>query len=1209
MNRHELIMDFIRSQRELILSADFPAAEYKRKRNEYFLRTHKGSKQGVPSNKEIAAEALRHLIKIGRIDSDSTLHEALKLPFFSKYVRNPTPHYDYLRAKRREESTFDVSGIADLERAHRKLAEMKEEMIRDAESEMDAAIAVKKAEYYALPSILDEVDPPEPEVIEAVVEDEERYAPWWKRLNLINDPFPTVDGLQMIPTQFYDQIVYRTDIFSKFAYHARETPEELFRNTIVFGEFGSGKTTLFQYLNKVFWECNITAILLRVYTESNIHIQTIRFRQELVRSLGTILAGSIDDTIAAGTYQDIDQQIIELLRSYSTKSDTKGIVVFIDDLHKNIAGMDVSLEFLNYLQTFTSKLSNALEDFRIAFYVAGSLQWKTTIYSEERYSGSLPRREEIPPISTKDAHSMLNQRLAAFDPNPGLKREFKMESINRVYSMLKQDKMPLTFRSFISKAVEDFQNGNFDVLTADPIHIPTPTLIGIGKMLDSNLMIGPAFEELLAGVKNSLNRREVIRVLIRLFLRTKISETDSWFLDKQFFFKQLIKVGLIKKMRDTTHGFVWVVNPEIISINNVVVDRFSVSLENYLLALYGFSPKRRVGASEEIELVDRLIEASEDDALTRTLPQVKEMHFQIVAAQVDSSLKTKPIILKNHCFKSLETLTHAYFTHIDPFVIQGRPLQIWAEYWFSPPEVGQFLESARGFDRLDDRIWYIVNIYRQTFAAITRFVLRQLERSDYFSIISRDLSRKESEDMARITKEWIDHNYVDSVGSLRLLLTKRIGNFLYNIFLLLYGEFENRIQHSPKKMRKRLSDAFSSRLHGHIGVEEYNEFVGLSLTELASIIAGDDTASSENWRNVFSIVFKPAKEETFLKTLVRIDRLCRVKGWDEKKVEELRILIWDATDILRQMNANYLELLRRGVFLTGNTPSRNVHISQIPELVGGLEPVSFDCKEAERILRSLGTDRIPLDAPQFIQSSLGCSYRFFFALIGLGTQDLLDTICPLKTRIAILHPRGSSLALELVSKSSHSKMRRTKDADSKVQGLKPDWSIDPTFVADCVGNCKEEPLIEVKTQIEVSSAKGKAEFVRDVIALANRCLIDSDRGFLLVGPRLKDGFGQQEFSDDNVYQSIIHSQISPRVEFLFKQVDHESVTYGVFIFQPHGNGPFLAKGFSGAGGKVHIKKKSCWVRVGTKKDGPLNTDAIIELTQKITKAADAHRAR
>ncbi len=1201
-------MDFIRAQLELILSEEFLAAEYKRKRNEYFLKIHKGSKQGVPSNKEIASEAIRYLIKIGTINSDSGLHEILQLPFFSKYVRNPTPHYDYLRAMRREKSTFDVSGIADLERAQRKLTEMKESMILEAQSEIDEAIAKKKDEYYALPSILDEVNPPEPEIIDEVVEDEERYTPWWKKLNLVADPFPTVDGLQMIPKEFHDKIVYKTDLFSEFAHHSRETPEELFRNTIVFGEFGAGKTTLFEYLNKVIWESGISAILLQVYTESNIHTQIIRFRQELARSLGTILTGTIDERITAGTFQDIDQQIVELLRSHSRKSSTNGIIVFIDDLHKNIAGVEVSLEFLNYLQTFTSKLNNSLDGFRVTFYVAGSLQWKNAIDSEARYSGSLPRRVTIPPISSMDAYSMLNQRLEAFDPNPELKREFKRESIDRVYSILKQAKLPLTFRSFISKAVEDFQNGNFDILTADPIHIPTATLKSVRKMFDSNPKIGPALNELLKNVKKPLNRREVLRVLIRLFLRVKIPETDSVFIDKQFFFKQLIKLGLIQKMRDKNHGFVWVINPELLSINNKVVNMFSVSLENYLLALYGFSKKQPVAAGEELDLVDRLISASENDALRRMLSQVKEMHSQIVTAQIDHEARVMPKVLRNLCLKSLETLSQAYFTHIDTFDVQIQPLRTRTKYWFSPHEVGQFLDSVKGLEQLDDRIWYIVNMYRQTFAAITNFVLRQLTRTELFPIGSRDLTRKESVDLASITNEWMNGSYVDSVGGLRLLLEKRTSRFLYNTFLLLYGEFDNRILHCPEKMRKRLSDAFLPETQNKFGIEEHNEFNSLRLAEIASIIAGDETTSWDNWRNVFIVVFEPIEREKFYETLVQIDTLCKVKGWNEEKVEELRILVWDATDYLRQMNTSYLELLRRGVFVVGKGASREIYIGMNADLIGGLDPIDFDCDMAERVLNSLSKERIPLDDPQFIQSSLGCSYRFFFALVGLGFQDLLDKVCPLKKRIAFLYPRESSLALEVVSKERRSK-KKTESADSMSEKLTPDWSVDPTFVADHVGRCKEEPLIEVKTQIDISSDKGKAEFVRDMIALANRCLRDSTRGLLLVGPRLKDGFGQQEFEDDSIYQNIIGSWVVPRIEFLFKSVDYRGIIYGAFIIQPQGDKPFAAKKFIIKDGKVLIKEGQCWVREGTEKGSPLNTEGIIELSKRIADAAAARRTR
>jgi DNA replication protein DnaC len=479
MDRHELLTGFIRENLAVLTQPTLPPKLYKTNKHDYFVTRHADSRQGVPRDTEIANEVVWFLIRHGQVKTKEDLERFLSRGLLAEKVFDPQVFYEFLDINKPAEPLIDFKKIRQtefLDSIREQIRnELRKEMTLDRVIDIEKEIQRKLAEYEALPSVIDAKEyalpakPPE----EA---DTEENLEWWQRLHLTSDPFPATEGLFKIKPESYDAVVVKTKIFQKYIKYMETTPAEIFKNTIFFGEFGSGKTTLFQYLRKALETHKIYSVYVHLSFEKDFQSLKIVFKEKLVTELRSLIG---DDELARRQeFGDVDVALTGLMNRLDQKLKPRGLVVFIDDLNKSREGYPVALEFLSYLQVFTYEMAEKITLENIGFYVAGALEWEPTVRTQPRYSGSLARPEIIPDITEEEAWMMLNKRLEAYYPNPELKREVDRGFVSQVYRDLKTNKLELTFRRFIRRLVAEFKASNFKVLVSDPVHIPPETLLG-----------------------------------------------------------------------------------------------------------------------------------------------------------------------------------------------------------------------------------------------------------------------------------------------------------------------------------------------------------------------------------------------------------------------------------------------------------------------------------------------------------------------------------------------------------------------------------------------------------------------------------------------------------------------------------------------------------------------------------------------------------
>jgi predicted NACHT family NTPase len=123
-----------------------------------------------------------------------------------------------------------------------------------------------------------------------------------------------------------------------------------------YGDFGSGKTTFFDFLKVKIAQRKIIAIYIQLYGAFDLHSIIISFKSKLFEELAQIYKLKTNHN-PIGSELDPEKATKEILSELTRKYETEGFVVFIDELHKG--DHDNALKFMNFLQTYKREFIDA----------------------------------------------------------------------------------------------------------------------------------------------------------------------------------------------------------------------------------------------------------------------------------------------------------------------------------------------------------------------------------------------------------------------------------------------------------------------------------------------------------------------------------------------------------------------------------------------------------------------------------------------------------------------------------------------------------------------------------------------------------------------------------------------------------------------------------------------------------------------------------
>ncbi len=995
---------------KMLLKTEFPEDLFKQTKKEYFLAVDKEiRREGVPRDTEVAKAALEHLLKIGYINNKDALNRVLHTKFFSDHIFNPEYYVQKLETME-DKPDLDLGLIEKQEYYESRVDEFAERVIKDKTQYIEEKIKEKEKTLETLesiPSILDKEQVfPEPDPVPE--SKPSQYDPWWKKLGLISDPFPSTVGIRNIEKSFYDEIIVPTEIYEVYVNYVNNVQTELFKNVVFYGEFGSGKTTLFQYLEPLLIKNNIYPAFIILYAELDYQNFLMRFKQKLCNELVDIyynLSGSnLTSTIESMT---LDRAINYLFKSISQNGKNNGFIIFIDDIYKPPEYENTALKFLNYLQTFRDELNRELKLINIGFFISAPPEWETTLREKQAYSGSISLEEHMPFPTVEQARTVFNQRLAYFSPNKEKHKDIvDTDSAYQVYRTL-LSKKSFTFRAFITECLRRFRAGNFGRLTANPVSITRDTLKNISQTLAKNLRLSDSLNEILNSSMSMRRKSECIELLVQIFYEKGYSEDSEVFQKKIYYFDKLKNAGLITKNRNNNGKTVWDVSKELTDFNTFVYDKFAYYLDDYFLKLFegrieAVKVEPTTSESEEFTLIQALLDKFKDRIDTKStsvrlfLDEAFAFHKEIAREIEDKSNPMSLTKLLKDCKFSIRSLSNSVATYVG---MPANGTDFWNDYVHYPESLRVFSKNLdKQSQSYEPNTFYLHGAYLTAFREITRSFSEQIARDEVLPIPFMGIKAEEFKEFeaARFDNSRSDH--ISAARRTSTLVENKLREFIYSVFVLQYGDRNHRMQRIPID--------FHSDIKKHVDMDKVrgfasskNELTYLDRAQYYEILTGRSGGGYggigyDNWLHTFSKIFTGwdvFRMRSFLKSFYHFTLLGahnKEEVLTTMNQSDINHYIMDSIKLFYKINQSYYLFLERvkKAEIPGSTEIG--YYFQLDKDNYTFQPVRVlptNRGKITELLKESRTTSIDLSRPSIIEQRYGIDYQEFMAIL----SDLL----------------------------------------------------------------------------------------------------------------------------------------------------------------------------------------------------------------------------
>ncbi|MFX0136097.1 MAG: hypothetical protein ACFFDN_20825 [Candidatus Hodarchaeota archaeon] len=1005
MSYEQILKEFVKNNIRILLSDPFPNNLYEKNKNEFFGKKLK-HKYKRPKKKKVV-KILMNLL-INSIQSLEELNNFLEKPFIKNNLseKDIIIYKEMVTVKKDEDIKIDIKKLMDDSYKQELKEKLKDEIIEEKTYEITKAIEEKQKEYYAIPSILDSIEMEEPDVFkeEMIFEEDEELIPWWRKLDLVSNPFPG-NSLDKIDQKNWDKIVYKTSIFNKYHKYIESFPDELFKNIIFYGEYGSGKSTFFEYIQPSFIKNRIVPLYILLYGEDDAKSLQIKYEKKLLSEL--INTCHKLNIYSYSKIPDNIRETIDYLFDLIMKDGQRGIIIIIDELHKN-PHLEPAMEFMNNLQSYTSELRKRKPILNAGIYLAGSYEWKHYIEKTPMFSGSFIESEDMPNINPEIAWKAINMRLKVYSRNPNNPKQIQKDAIKRAFDILISSYTPITFRYVIKYIVDEFKKNNFDILTFDTLSSEKRKLIR--NLFDQNHVLNTRFDMLINGskkidkLKHKENIKLLIEQLIKLYIKKVLYDNDPRIKEYQFFYKRLSEVGLITKILDN-YGLKWVVCKELTELNDEIIKEFGISLENYLIDIYYEDVEKEdiivTFKDKYMSMLDELPDKISKNIINSLTNSVKiRIEIESIFTDVDKMIflqdidKRKDIRMK--IIQSMNSLTRSLclFEHINTKKIH----EFWNEYWYLTDNIVRYERYIKNKEYYDQsienhiNITYLYQIYINSYDDIFTFVINQLKFSKYWRLPVSTLTKEEFTNFYNIRDLWMDGKYKQCLLDTSDLFENKLRIFIKNIFDIFYGDnYENYIDQKIKleiqKRQKRNEEA----LLYEISEKSYYDYINRN--NLISIII-DDNNNLINWNNLFSNIFyKYNKDDVknILETLSNTNNYIRLLEDEFITIEQkeyIKTYVLNVINYVQIINLFYIKLLRLGKRYRDKKLGKNYIIFSFKELkkisdferieIGRDSEIIFEIIKSRKSLKN-----IPLDDSDHIKTYFNKDYRAVYAMLSL----------------------------------------------------------------------------------------------------------------------------------------------------------------------------------------------------------------------------------
>ena len=858
MDRREALNRYIK-ENIVKLTSESASKNVEKKIRKDFSEKHNLKSDARFSGKDVAEEIAKYIVRTQSLSKSEFISQIQKIPFigleigetqldvvydtYSKdnsliissedlpklsseeYVRKIQEEFAE-KAKNRVEKDNELV-LLEIEKLRDELLKEREE-IKKFTSELN-----ELPENLSIEEIEKKIEKPNQEsIIDGSVS-------WWRKLGLVQNPFDTNTGLYGITKEKYEDVIVKTPLVRKYREELDNTPSSIVGRTIIIsGDFGSGKTTFFQYLSNYAIARGISPINIILNPSPNVSSLTNFFLEQLHESLSDIFfeINKYDPRMQINS-ENYYKSCLELFRNLRNNA-PRGFIVFIDGLHKSEIYLPQTLEFLQQIQNVSEYFSQ--KDIKIGFFIAGSLLWESELKHKPSLSGSYYRQESIPPLTEDLAVDAINRRINLYSGSEPSLMIIERKGLINAFSILKNRlNKGITFRDFLDHIRERLELNQFEeVGLSVKIHIETAEAVNATLL---RTPLGETYKSILRDISYSPTLRTVFqKTVVKIFNNKGVAESDYLFKNNKGVFYLLRKYDLIVQRRRPDESFFrWYLSDEFLRTILTTSENLKLTPTRILAAAFAEQSMMKNSESNliygsSLERLNNLISTWQDSSpdVAQLLEKSKESINQITK-DLSEFRQINPWNLQNsimNIIKSLNIIVNSKQKEADQ-------LGIFANSWIAPENIDEIKKFLLDIDKVKENgpNIYAIHYNNNKLTSQLLDLLSDLVKGESISRLKgRNLLVKEFETVNNLRNKFFSQGYSEVVDGVSTNLEKNIRNVVYPCMRAIWGD--DALKVLPSDIFTRIKDLPT---RGHPRTKRPNDvnfFYDISRSEYSKVL-------------------------------------------------------------------------------------------------------------------------------------------------------------------------------------------------------------------------------------------------------------------------------------------------------------------------------------------------------------------------------------